>query len=239
MKKYIALLLALMMLVSLAACGAAESGSQENGGTEQTGSPESGDQTGAPEDSSSGTGDPVDSTAETEGPADDVPATVELTGKLELIELGDRETSVFHGISFSGNRAGSAEYNSKAAVTEDIRCVFELNEWISPVPDTDATFGIVIYILKHRDDRKYYEDAVFHDEMDGLVYIFEMNQTEDYEWGSFYLNPEEVEPGYYDFVFVYEDKAIATLVTRFCPAESLGGKSDAEIDALMKGSTTR
>ena len=53
------------------------------------------------------------------------------------------------------------------------------------------------------------------------------------EWGSFYLHPEECEPGYYDFVFTYEGKAIATLLTRFYNEDELTVKSDAELEALM------
>ena len=53
------------------------------------------------------------------------------------------------------------------------------------------------------------------------------------EWGSFYLNKEECEPGYYDFVFTYEGKAIATLLTRFYNENELTVKSDAELEALM------
>ena len=53
------------------------------------------------------------------------------------------------------------------------------------------------------------------------------------EWGSFYLNKEECEPGYYDFVFTYEGKAIATLLTRFYNENELTVKSDAELEALI------
>ena len=54
-------------------------------------------------------------------------------------------------------------------------------------------------------------------------------------WGSFYLNPEECEPGLYDLVFTYQDKAVGVLLTRFYQEQDIESKSDAELEALMKG----
>jgi hypothetical protein len=31
---------------------------------------------------------------------------------------------------------------------------------------------------------------------------------ESSDWGSFYLHPQEVNPGYYDFVFIYKNKVL-------------------------------
>jgi len=52
-------------------------------------------------------------------------------------------------------------------------------------------------------------------------------------WGNFYLNPEDCEAGYYDFVFTYQGKAIAILLTRFYNDGELSEKSGAELEALM------
>ena len=48
------------------------------------------------------------------------------------------------------------------------------------------------------------------------------------------MNPEDAEPGYYDFVFAVENKAVALLVTRFFSEGELEGKTDAELENLMK-----
>ena len=53
-------------------------------------------------------------------------------------------------------------------------------------------------------------------------------------WGSFYLNPSDCKPGYYDFVFTYEGKAFATMLTRFYGESELESKTDPELDALAK-----
>ena len=66
-----------------------------------------------------------------------------------------------------------------------------------------------------------------------LHYPVDEENPDEYPWGSFYLNKEECEPGYYDFVFTYEGKAIATLLTRFYNENELTVKSDAELEALM------
>ena len=52
-------------------------------------------------------------------------------------------------------------------------------------------------------------------------------------WGDFNLNPEEHKAGYYDFVFTYEGKAIAVLLTYFYNEGELNGKSGAKLEALM------
>ena len=48
-------------------------------------------------------------------------------------------------------------------------------------------------------------------------------------------NPGDCEPGYNDFVFTHEGKAIAVLLTRFYSDEDeLGNRSGAELESLMK-----
>ncbi len=66
-----------------------------------------------------------------------------------------------------------------------------------------------------------------------LRYPSEEENPEEWCWGAFYLPPEECEPGYYDFVFPCDGKAIATLLTRFYGAGELSGKSDDELETLM------
>ena len=74
------------------------------------------------------------------------------------------------------------------------------------------------------------------DETPGYVLQCELNKDPDdetYHWGSFYLHPEEVDPGYYDFVFVYDDKVFATMLTRFYQRDELSDKPDSELEKLM------
>ncbi len=66
-----------------------------------------------------------------------------------------------------------------------------------------------------------------------LHYPEDAGNPDEWYWGSFYLNGEDCEPGYYDFVFTYEGKAIATLLTRFYGEGEISGMTDAELEALM------
>ena len=46
--------------------------------------------------------------------------------------------------------------------------------------------------------------------------------------------PEEVNPGYYDFVFIYNNKVFATMLTKFYKTNELLDKPDSELEKLMK-----
>ena len=225
MKKIITLFLAILMVVSLFACGKTNNNNQgNNNSSNQSGNNQSGNNSG--NNGQSGTDN-------TEG--------AKLTGKLNIINLDDRDPSVLRGVTIKGNCAGSYDgINGKESSLTDVRCIFELTEWVYFYPDTDATYGLRVWILKHRDDQEYYNTAKFSDLDPNFANYCDLHYPEDAEnpdeteWGSFYLNKEECEPGYYDFVFTYEGKAIATLLTRFYNENELTVKSDAELEALMK-----
>ncbi len=228
MKKILALTLALLVLVSLAACGSCgSSGNNSTNNSAATGDDQqSGNESGTGNTSQSG------STAE--------PA--KLSARINLIDLDDRDPSVLRGVVIKGNCAGTGDadgFNNRESSLTDVRCIFELNEWVYFYPDTDATYGLRVWILKHRDDQEYYNTCKFSDLMPNFANYCDLHYPEDEEnpdewyWGSFYLNKDECEPGYYDFVFTYEGKAIATLLTRFYNENELTVKSDAELEALM------
>ncbi|MEE3460078.1 MAG: hypothetical protein VZQ75_09510, partial [Candidatus Faecousia sp.] len=148
--------------------------------------------------------------------------------------------SVLRGVRINGLSVGTADsFNGREASLTDVRCIFELGEWVEFYPDTDAAYGLRVWILKHRDDQAYYNTCKFSDLMPNFANYCDLHYPEDADnpdewyWGSFYLNQEECEPGYYDFVFTYEGKAIAVLLTRFYAEGELSGKSDAELEALM------
>ena len=221
MKQYLALALALLMLVSLCACGAKTV-------TDET----------VPASDITAESQPANE--DTTGGAPAEAAAAALTGKITLIDLDDRDASILRGVRIAGNCAGMAgEFNSKEASLDDVRCIFELNEWVEFYPDTDAEYALRVWILKHRDDQEYYNDCKFSDLMPGFVQYCDLHYPADEEdpdnwyWGNFYLNPEECEAGYYDFVFTYEGKAIGVLQTRFYNAGELSAKTDAELEALM------
>ena len=217
MKKLLTIALILALVLGLTACGRAAN----NAGTDPGADP--GGQT-----------DPAN-TPDEPGTVPGDPQAAQLDGTLRFIELKDRDAHVLRGVRISGNRAGSEEFNSKAPATEGIRCVFELNEYVAALPDTDVTSGILVYVLPHREGeaQKSYETEWFSDEMPELAAVYNMEQREGDDWGEFYLNPEEAAPGCYDFVFVYEGKAIATLATRFCDEGQLENLTDKELEDYM------
>ena len=229
MKRLFALLITIIMVASLAACGTNNSNTNENNSTNPPAS-STGDNQQSGNESGSGNTTQSGNNAE----------AAKLTGKMNIIELDDRDPSVLRGVTIKGNQAGTADgINGKESSLTDVRCIFELNEWVYFYPDTDATYGLRVWILKHRDDQEYYNKAKFSDLDPNFANYCDLHYPEDAEnpdeteWGSFYLHPEECEPGYYDFVFTYEGKAIATLLTRFYNENELTVKSDAELEALM------
>ena len=225
-QRIICLLLSALLIVSLAACKGNDPGS--------TGTNPPASSTGDNQPSGNESG--ADNTTQSGNNAEEA----KLTGKLNLIDLDDRDPSVLRGVIIKGNCAGGYDgINGKESSLTDVRCIFELNEWVYFYPDTDATYGLRVWILKHRDDQEHYNTAKFSDLDPNFVNYCDLHYPEDAEnpdeteWGSFYLHPEEFEPGYYDFVFTYEGKAIATLLTRFYAEGELSAKSDAELEALM------
>ena len=232
MKKILTVVLALLMIVSLVACGKTNNNNSNQGNNNSANSTSDNSQS----ENNSGNGSENSQSGNTN------PEAAKLTGKLNLIELDDRDPSVLRGVTIKGNHAGTGDadgFNERESSLTDVRCIFELNEWVYFYPDTDATYGIKVWILKHRDDQEYYNTAKFSDLDPNFANYCDLHYPEDEEnpdewyWGSFYLNKDECEPGYYDFVFTYEGKAIATLLTRFYAENELTAKSDAELEALM------
>lgn len=225
-KRFVCLLLAALMIIAFAACGG--NGSTASQGTATPAQ----DQT--PENQQAPQG------GENAPSATPAPAPAKLTGKLDIIDLEDRDPSILRGVIIRGTSVGAAEgLNGKESSLTDVRCIFELGEWVEFCPDTDAEYYLRVWVLKHRDDREYYNDCKFSDLMPNFAGYCDLHYPEDAEnpdewyWGSFYLNGEDCEPGYYDFVFTYEGKAIATLLTRFYGEGEISGMTDAELEALM------
>lgn len=225
-------LLVVVMTLCLAACGKTESGSSGNAGN----------QGGIGSNVASSDSGQAGNSQGSQGNASGVTAQDSMTpGKLHFINLEDRDPSILRGVRICGNQLGSEEFNLREKGTDDIRCIFQLNEWVEFYPDTDAKYGLRVWILTHREDQSSYETTQFSDLMPGFVNYCDLHYPEDeenpeeYQWGSFYLNPTDCQPGYYDFVYVYEGKAIAKMLTYFYADGEIQEKSDEELEKLMKG----
>ena len=159
-------------------------------------------------------------------------------GKLYFVNLKEGEQPIMTGLSLSGNRYGSNDFNSKPYATEGIRSVFELDEWIEFHPQAKAQTGIKVMVFKHKADQGFYLKKTLNDETPDYILECELNKDpeaeENYHWGSFYLHPEEFDPGYYDFVFLYNNKVFAIMLTKFYKPDELYEKSDSELEKLME-----
>ena len=159
-------------------------------------------------------------------------------GKLYFVNLKEGEQSVITGLTLSGNRCGSNNFNNKPYATEGIRSVFELDEWIEFHPQANVQAGIKVMVFKHKADQGFYLKNALNDETPGYIQECDLNKDPEAEetahWGSFYLHPEEVAPGFYDFVFIYNNKVFAIMLTRFYKPDELLEKTDSDLEALMK-----
>lgn len=159
-------------------------------------------------------------------------------GKLYFVNLKEGEQPIMTGLSLYGNRCGSHDFNQKPYATEGIRSVFELDEWIEFHPQTNAETGIKVMVFKHKADQGFYQKNALNDETPDYIQECDLNKDPEAEetshWGSFYLHPEEFEPGYYDFVFIYNNKVFATMLTKFFKPDELLEKPDSDLEKLMK-----
>ena len=158
-------------------------------------------------------------------------------GKLCFVNVKEGEQPVMTALSLFGDRCGSTEFNNKPSSTEGVRSVFELNEWIEFHPQASTGSGIKVMVFMHKADQGFYLQNSLDDETPGYILECDLSKDPDedetYHWGSFYLHPEEVSPGYYDFVFIYKGQVFATMLTLFFNQEEIYGKSDSELEELM------
>jgi hypothetical protein len=157
-------------------------------------------------------------------------------GKLYFVNIKEGEQPVMTALSLFGDRCGSTDFNNKPASADGIRSIFELNEWIEFHPQATAGSGIKVMVFTHKADQGFYLQNPLDDETAGYVLECDLNKDPDdetYHWGSFYLHPEEVDPGYYDFVFIYDNQVFATMLTHFYKVDEIAYKSDSELEDLM------
>ncbi len=161
-------------------------------------------------------------------------------GKLYFVNLKEGEQPIMTALSLFGNRCGSEGFNHKPYATEGIRSVFELDEWIEFQPQANAESGIKVMVFKHQEDQGLYLKKPLNDKTPGYIQELDLNKDPDGDetshWGSFYLHPEEVEPGYYDFVFTYQSKVFAIMFTQFFKPNEIYEKTDSELEKLMSQS---
>lgn len=222
MKKVLCALLVLAMVISLAACGKKNDTSEKKD-----------DDTSSQAQSVEITAEP----AESETQADATQAQVEPMVPGTLYQLNEEEGKdpVILGVGLDGNRSGEAGgINGRAPSFDNIRSVFELNEWISIRLDTDKTSGIKAYVIPHQDDPATLTDS-FIAALDDKTPFVELNAPEgDVDsWGELSVNPEDWQPGSYDLVLTDGMKPVARVLIELYKENDLESKSDAELQKLM------
>ena len=233
MKKLTAILLAFLLILSMAACG-------KNNNQGSTAAPAN-NSTAANQTDPAATDKPGTETTKANSEAE----WAMIPGTLNYVNRKEGEIPVLKGLRLCGNRAGEGDdgsgqgFNYKPISTEDIRSIFELSEWVEIYPDSEESH-IGLLIVEHLDDQPSYETLTFLDGvtiLGGYVAFIDLTKPENSEdsWGSFYLNPDENEAGYYDLVFLADGKPVATLLTRFYNEEELQGKPDTELEQIQKG----
>ena len=229
MKRLLVVLIAALMVLSLAACGKGNDSGDNGGNSGGNTSGQEGKEDKGTENKESGSKDQGGETA-----------AVMTPGTLNDVNLKDGEEPVLKGLRLVGNRAGSGidtegGINNKPASKEGIRCIFELNEWVEVYPDIDKKAGLTVYIRTHQEDQGAYEKMSGSALGDGAAAVCAWTDEGGEDPASFYLNPDDCGSGYYDFVFTSQDQVIATMLAYFYNQDELEGKSDAELEKLMKG----
>lgn len=251
MKKAVVLFLVSTMLFSLSACG----GKGGNSGNQAEGSGQA--QSAAQSQSQSGTQSVEQSDAQSQSQSDtqgaaktDTPADAEdylIPGVLyQLRDLADGEEPVIRGIALAGGSIGSARDNPTDALvnirpvgTDDIRFVFEQNEWITVYVDSDKTEGLSAYIVPHEKKADGIIDS-FIANLDDSVARCDLIKPEDYDeyslwgWGELYAFNEVYPSGYYDLVFTDGMTPVARVMLKIVDMESLKDYGDKELNALME-----
>ena len=221
MKKILALIISATMLLSLSSC--ANSNETSTADKETTQDSVAGEDAGGNSDA-------------TKNNNSDAGAIVLLPGELYQFDKDADGGPVIKGLTVKGNQVGTEEFNAKDPDVKGIRCIFQLNEWVEFYPDTSVNDGLWVYVYKHADDANVYTDMSFTEEDTKVLATCTLEKPEeaDYQWGSLYLNPDDVQPGVYDIVIVKDGKAVAVMEAKFAKEGDLDGKSDDELRAMMK-----
>ena len=231
MKKVFALLVAMTLVLSLAACGK-DAGSAGDGGDRLTAAEKKQDTADAGKQGTADAGK-QETAGKTEAEKEPV-----IPGVLYQIDQKEGEEPLIRAVSLDGNQAGIDDDDSVNGLepsVDKIRFIFMLQEWISITLDSDKTSGLTAYIIKHQEDPETYIDS-FASLLDDAPMV-ELNKPADDDswgyWGEMYLS-EDYPTGYYDLVFANGLKPVAKVTLKFFGSDELTPKSNDELWNMMK-----
>lgn len=222
-KHFSSLMLAAALTLTLSACSKSPAPQPETKQTqEQTGA--------AAEPASAKTEQPQAAEKKADQPAEQTM----ILGRLYQINLPEGQTPLIKGVKITGNQSGSG-INGLPCAGDGIRSVFNLDEWMNFSLDTGIPAGekIGIYAFVHNPDPSAYDKGLPGEpaaKAEGEVPA----AWDDEHTMNFYVFHENYQPGYYDIVFVHNDKPLAKMMVKLFKESELNEKNDAELMELMQ-----
>ena len=153
-------------------------------------------------------------------------------GVLYQLNPVEGQEPVIKAVSLSGNRVGSEAINGKDPSIDNIRFVFELNEWIAITADSEKKDGQFVVIIPHAKDPNFYTEDSLQAIPDNASYVNLDPTDEGMIFGETYVY-EFNNPGFYDLVFADNAKPVALILIRLFEEGQLGTISDSELEKYM------
>ena len=226
LKHILCIILAIAMILALTACSTK---TESNSDSTQA----------AVQESATAAESVAATTAVETAAAEETAVEAAFPGILYPLNLSAGEAPLITKLRLGGNRAGSEEgINGKDPSTDNIRSVFELNEWIDIYPETELT-SLFAYVVPHSDDPGCYTEEYISTLTDKTPKTELIPPSDaDGSWGALYLNPEEWSAGYYDLVITEGARPVSyVMITLFNEGE-LSEKTDTELEELMDEDAT-
>ena len=154
-------------------------------------------------------------------------------GVLYQLNISDGQEPVVKAVALGGNQAGSS-INEKDPSIDNIRFVFELNEWVSVRVDSEVKDNLMVFAVPHNSDPSVYDDHFFEAIPDNWTFVG-LNDPEDpsSSWGDFFLSPDFSKAGFYDLVFTDGISPVAMVLVRFYDEGTIRDISDSELEKFM------
>lgn len=154
-----------------------------------------------------------------------------LPGVLYQLNPVEGQEPVVRAVSLSGNRAGD-EINKREPSIDNIRFVFELNEWIGITADSDKTDSLFAVILPHAKDPNFYTEDSLQAIPDNASYV-NLDLTEEGKiYGETYIYDFN-NPGFYDIVIADNAKPVALILIKAFKEKEIENFSDSQLEKYM------
>ena len=163
-------------------------------------------------------------------------------GTLYQINLEEGQVPVVKGITLEGNVAGTAALTGKDFSSENLRCAFEIGEWINIRIDTDLKAddfsayyeeGLFAFIVPHMSDYSIINLEYMIDITGGPSTPSAICRQDDGKVAADKYIPSEYQPGFFDLIFTYKAKPVAMVMLMGCAEGSLSQMTDRQLEEFM------